>query len=741
MEATQLARSITYKILVDDPEDHNGLDIRGSVQPPRRDEQTYAMTLAGVLQYVADKANPHILGVRIETTTDDVAIYRDVQLFLTVPQTAVTIRRGIFIMLAQYLMFALVHDGDDVTTDVATIFHLFSGSGHNVLDALRMFKDPVDEMNSKVKDENHAIKRVWAGLEMHIVALEQTPTSETERAAKQFLTDNTTMLHYALERMKLSQGYLQVYVRDKPNVTPSATKLYKNYFNVEPSGGDYPIAIERNDAKRRTLLTVYGKKCGYYSDVFTTGSTNVDVAQVLASDMSQLQEGSDIVLFGFGYSGSGKTYTLMGNDQVPGALAIALASFAGDSVNAYTRLKRIKLEEIFIESIYAKYNTTKTLDIIGKKKMLYGRATGSAVDETLLYYLTDSTTSKLDTKANMKSEKQNKRKLKLTGVSEVELSEGNAGEVVNAFIRKIADEVETYLKKRFRIRPTPNNMTSSRVHTYFKFKLEFEGEGNDKTSSNLTVIDMAGRESPEAILGEFGRSSMSATLAQIGYMPLPAQSKIIKNGVAEKKLPGLLSTYKDEGITDYKRKRGKEYVDVSDMTALIAVEPRVGDDDMAKTYEHLVKTGLYINGTNPLSGYKGEEDAYAPFRVYESVGTDEEMKRLYGINAPMFYTHAHVAATIFEGYYIGASLDQLLQYFYKKAKIAEPQTSQTVVAENKIVAITGDILDSLNTNNAKFIMLAHVRVDRPEGLKTTLEFAQALSASMQGDDNGTTVSK
>ena len=718
-------------------EDGHTQTFQSVIRVPHKNELK-KKNVTGVLNFVKDKLI-HLTDLTIKEEHGSTTLFKGGRAIVSVKE-GLPIRYGIFIMLAQYLVFALLHGtGHDMQTELTTMFRFFEGSDVEMKRLLETYVESMDCWSKIVRDGHH-MKEVHTELKTLMTIFNINNDDKTISSVQLFLDKNKDVLDESFMRCRMSKGYLQVYVRDRPGV------------NLTP----YPLSYETheytNQSKSDPRVTVLfnGTKSGTYSGVFDrTDVNNTNVAKSLAKDMSQLQDGNDVVLFGFGYSGSGKTYTLMGNDNVPGALALALASFAGGAIKDVTKLSKIELDQIFIEStlVTLGFSASKANDHVkGAKKVIYinttmqrptkpepdpqtGKKTKVPSEaETNLYYINDLTTSSLQA-----SDVNLKRRNKI-GITDQFVDLKNTGDLVantrvNTFIRSIASATEKYLISRFRIRPTPNNATSSRVHTYYKFKLTFQN-----IESTLTVIDMAGRESPQAILSEFGLINMASTLKSLNNMMIPKWGDKVRE---------VILNFRPDAINN-KNNLPNLVRDVADDMGLIALDPGQAYDNSIKTkYEKLVKTEVLkklpdenFQTNNPFTGYNGEgENNFARFQVYKNNGIDSnDLKRLYGLNEPIYYSNYHVAATIYEGFYIGASLDSLLKYF-KDRKNSEIYEPAYVVEPNKlgvrrITSITQQNLHDLDVNNAKFIMLAHVRTDRPEGLKTTLEFAKELSATM-----------
>ena len=154
-----------------------------------------------------------------------------------------------------------------------------------------------------------------------------------------------------------------------------------------------------------------------------------------------LKTGVSILLFSYGISGSGKSYTLFGNDKTVGVVQYIINTL--DS----------KGFKINIDSIEEEY--VDTFGVTGEK---LHTLSGEKMD--------------IKEKMNIKKEEMN--------------------------INKLVENITITLKKNKRIKETPNNKESSRSHLYITFKI-IKGD----TLSYFTVIDCAGRETPKEIFDSY----------------------------------------------------------------------------------------------------------------------------------------------------------------------------------------------------------------------------------------------
>jgi len=176
--------------------------------------------------------------------------------------------------------------------------------------------------------------------------------------------------------------------------------------------------------------------------------------------MTQLNNGESVVLFGFGFSGSGKTYTLI-KGKIPDDKSL-LQQFIEKHNN---RIKSIDFVEIYPESnsIY-----------IGDDQ--YKSNTNDYSTKVIFKHMSELLKIKHDEKYNSITK------------------DFNNYENVKTHI----DEIEKHRIKNMRILPTPNNPTSSR--SFFQITIQLnnsdETEEGDKglKSGKLVLFDMPGTE-------------------------------------------------------------------------------------------------------------------------------------------------------------------------------------------------------------------------------------------------------
>jgi|LakMenE29Apr09ns_1017244.scaffolds.fasta_scaffold00016_41 chromosome segregation ATPase len=190
----------------------------------------------------------------------------------------------------------------------------------------------------------------------------------------------------------------------------------------------------------------------------------------LYTTFKQVQDGYSVVIFGYGLSGSGKTWTLLGSKGNPGILHYGLANLEN--------VKNIRLKYLF-EQYYDKINYNNR-QVSGRIHNLVGKIpqlNDLSIDETTQF---------------------EKRIPSFINIKSLRVED----------IYALTDMIDEYRVDKKRIKQTPNNPYSSRSHLYFVFEIEFT---NGKRGF-VTIVDTAGRESPLDIFNTFIENTSLASV-------------------------------------------------------------------------------------------------------------------------------------------------------------------------------------------------------------------------------------
>ena len=280
------------------------------------------------------------------------------------------------------------------------------------------------------------------------------------------------------------EGYYQPYER--------MTEVFTDKKAV-PAGAA-PVQDPKKDPKNLQNKDLF---FGYKEDY--GGQQQQRQIEGLRPLFEQLKHGYHVVLFGYGFSGSGKTHTLFGTGPDPGLVAVALSQLSG--------LKGIGLAMVLEEYV----------------KGVDGDGDGSAKGEMIQLFMDKDFDKVLTEKAgqewkSLKSALVVEDKLKvadmhgfpfkggdvtqLDAIGMVQPSTLGAKKISKVEIQQwlkqtVLAPIDRYRTQRLRIRATPNNPASSRSHMYMTLQLEFE------QPSFLTIVDMAGMEKEEDFMDSF----------------------------------------------------------------------------------------------------------------------------------------------------------------------------------------------------------------------------------------------
>lgn len=286
-------------------------------------------------------------------------------------------------------------------------------------------------------------------------------------------------------------GAVRVYVRIKPLI---GKEQKQNTVYIEKNMKK--VTVDCSDVANVNKKETYGEFYGIFNDTFSnkdmyTGiehsgdisELKIDIESIveksdtvspgLYSTFKQIEDGYSIVLFGYGESGSGKTYSLIGDKNTPGLLHYGLANLRGVS--------KIRVKYLFEQYI------DKFIPTLNKIK---GRIINLVNEVPQLRKYSDDEQKEFAEFIN---------------------NSVNLNDIKVENINTLTSLLETYRKNHSRIKKTPNNPVSSRSHLYMIFEIQFD-TGN---VGYITIVDTAGRESPVDIYNMFIDTTQRITLKTI----------------------------------------------------------------------------------------------------------------------------------------------------------------------------------------------------------------------------------
>ena len=184
-----------------------------------------------------------------------------------------------------------------------------------------------------------------------------------------------------------------------------------------------------------------------------------------------IENGKSVVIFGFGFSGSGKTYTLIeGNEENDKSILIQ-----------YIEKYRAQIESIDFVEIYPENNTIYASKANTKYSKSKGGGEAVGADNNGIFSTDEGENEtykdlKIDDNFNL--------------YDSIQLTDGEDN---NAIIKERLKQIEQLRIKNFRILPTPNNPVSSRSFLQITIKMKND-EGNNTGGGQLVLFDMPGTE-------------------------------------------------------------------------------------------------------------------------------------------------------------------------------------------------------------------------------------------------------
>lgn len=264
------------------------------------------------------------------------------------------------------------------------------------------------------------------------------------------------------------RGAVRVYLRLNEICKPTASKcisaLDTNRTNINKI---LDINYSTNSIKNNNTKEIYS---GFYSIYNTKYGENSNKQmydqpgpgqEPLKGIFDQLRNGYSNFLFGYGFSGSGKSYSLFGSGESLGIVQYGLADLLKDGYNISLR--------------YA-------FDIYGQ--ISYDIVSGLSINSKLVQYKKIYTEDPLYRRFYTYLQDGNPNDYPL-------LNEINTIDDINSIVSSIT-KIRIENKN---IKATINNPESSRGHLFLTFEIEKDG-----LKSYITIIDMAGIEDPIKIV-------------------------------------------------------------------------------------------------------------------------------------------------------------------------------------------------------------------------------------------------
>ena len=232
-------------------------------------------------------------------------------------------------------------------------------------------------------------------------------------------------------------------------------------------------------------------------------ASNKTLYKSLSSKIDLALKNYNIICFGSGYSGAGKTFTLLKGDN----------SIIKEIYNKYKTKYTLKLSVFEQYGYWDIHNNTKLSKIFSIEDNHF-------TEHIYIYNL-----------KNIKDEKINMETLKIY------LNKENYSVVIDN-IDYVLDEIEKIRKNNRRVKFTINNPESSRSHIYYLIKII---DSNLKEKGYITIIDMGGQENPREIFLDYmgGSNILFENYFNIFY----------KNKITLKKFNPFSDQYNNDNLT------------------------------------------------------------------------------------------------------------------------------------------------------------------------------------------------
>jgi hypothetical protein len=329
-------------------------------------------------------------------------------------------------------------------------------------------------------------------------------------------------------------GKIKVYVKLKPN--PETDGAYTDHNNIIGIG--YNKGEEIDDKKIKIKCDGKEKIYGPFKDICS--GSNEDLFNMIQDDFTWEQiKNKTTILFSYGISGSGKSYTMFNSDEKDKGLIFRIF----DSNFGYSDIKskdvgskfEVSVEEIFEHKILDKgFIDANGTEVIFKPQNLNG------------------------TKSPIKFEKDQN-------------------------IDEIIKNVTTSRIENGTIKHTPNNPVSSRSHLFIVLKITKDGD-----KGYIVICDSAGRESPLEIARSY--YSDAASPSQIFQILEKSTSAAYKIKISN--IPPEICR---------EDKNCKKYIKSLTEGKYEYIEPKKNDPnfdynkEINKYIQDIVKEGFFIN--------------------------------------------------------------------------------------------------------------------------------------------------
>ena len=442
-----------------------------------------------------------------------------------------------------------------------------------------------DTLN-KIQATLKLMKSLPTGLLIKFCGSNDCLSGEVTGGVQKFYEDQQTLLDQATTCATKRQYLLKdvgLFAKNDlelSNLNEDVLKAVRVFVKVKPTPTDATSTIDVGE--NSLTLTNCGKqnkKFGEFSGVFNSKeSGNAQVYEGLKASIDQVASGYSIVIFGYGLSGSGKTYTLLGDKTsgVEGILQLGL-----------NHLKTSHKSKVTLAYIFEQYvdKFVPTLNTVDGKIINYKSTTDVP---PLLGFSTKLRSSPITTLTN------------------TIIDDYNADDNLSTLLSSI----DTLRKEAGRIKATVFNDASSRSNLFMVFKVVTKNViTNDVVTGYLTIVDTAGREDPIELYAKYMNKSITKKSDIPGLL-----TSLLTNECTDEKIYADIN-YRNEMVAHNNRDivahtrsspeptRGSRkqcvYLDSIDW---LKTQPTIKDEVILPTnpyyqivVNNIIKEGMYIN--------------------------------------------------------------------------------------------------------------------------------------------------
>lgn len=279
----------------------------------------------------------------------------------------------------------------------------------------------------------------------------------------------------------------KVFISDKELLMNTGCSFI-NMSDPEKNKGTCHISTSKAGPSDPTIMWTNYNRCDFYNNPdpirkFTKFTEvydsvnfqeNSDISKYMALE-SRLANGNGICLMTYGYSGTGKTYTLFGNQNKQGLLQSTLANING--------LEDVEFRLLELYGIGIPYYFYWIAD---------GKSRFDQINHNIFWYILSLSIDGITMSDTEIIKPTNFDSFMNDANTYIPIPRISVERIFKNF-KIFTDSIDDYRTKEKRIRETPNNPASSRSVLIYDFKLHIDGP-DGKSTVKFLIIDLPGRE-------------------------------------------------------------------------------------------------------------------------------------------------------------------------------------------------------------------------------------------------------